>query len=268
MKPIRIAVAGAMGRMGQAILRLAVQDTSLSVEGALELETHPQLGSNLGELLGVPNLPVTLTDRPDEALKSADILIAFTTPAATMNHLGACVRARKKLVIGTTGLAEKDFRSIRQASKKIAIVQSPNMSVGINLLLRLTELMAQKLGQEYDIEIVETHHRMKKDAPSGTALKLAEVAAKARGLNFSRSVDYGRHGLMGTRKRGAIGIHARRGGDVIGEHTIEFMAAGERLGLFHQASSRDAFASGALLAAKFLFRKGCGLWSMQDVLAL
>ncbi|MBI4430216.1 MAG: 4-hydroxy-tetrahydrodipicolinate reductase [Candidatus Omnitrophica bacterium] len=266
MKPLRIAVAGAMGRMGRAILNLAGKNSSFSIRGALESASHPLLGENLSNLLGIPHQNSLLTDRPEAALKPARVLITFTNPRATMDHVDACLRWRKALVIGTTGLASAQVKRIQAAAKKIPILFSPNMSVGVNLLLMLTALASKKLGPAYDLEIVESHHGMKKDAPSGTALKIAEVAAFARGVSLDKVAVYGRKGMTGARKRGTIGIHAVRGGDVIGEHTVEFMAAGERIGLFHKATSRDAFASGALLAAQFVAKKKNGLWSMKDVL--
>lgn len=268
MKPLRIAVAGALGRMGQTILRLAIQNKKFSVRGALEAPDHAQLGEDIGQVLKLPSLGVYLTGEPEEAIRASEVLITFSTPKATMEHLEACLTRKRRIVIGTTGFSAKEFLKIQKAAKKIAVVQSPNMSIGVNLLFTLTKMAASKLGPEYDIEIVEAHHRMKKDAPSGTALKLAEEAAGARGVNFNKMSLYGRQGLTGERKAGTIGIHALRGGDVVGEHTVEFMTAGERLGLFHKASSREAFAAGALLAAQFVSGKRNGLWSMQDVLGL
>jgi len=268
MKPTRIIIAGAMGRMGQTILGLAARDRNFFIEGVVEADTHHRLGEDVGEALNLPLGRLRLAGSPTAALKSSDVLITFTSPKATVEHLSACVRARKNLVIGTTGLSPKQFRSIRAASRKIAIVQAPNMSVGVNLLLTLTELVSGKLGADYDIEITETHHRMKKDAPSGTALKIAEVAARARKTDLAKRAVYGRRGITGERSKGAIGIHAIRGGDVVGKHTIAFMGAGENIVLSHEALSREAFGRGALLAARFIARKKRGLWSMRDVLGL
>lgn len=269
MSTIPIAVAGAMGRMGQTILQLAHTRRKFSIQGALEKSGHPHLGKDVGTLLHLPSkLDVFLTDKPEYALKNAETLITFATPEATQGHVRACLKYGKRIVIGTTGLGESDMRVIRKAAKKISILQSPNMSVGVNLLLSLTRILSVSLGPDYDIEIVETHHRMKKDAPSGTALRIAEVAAHARGVESNRINVYGRHGMVGERKKGTIGVHAVRGGDVVGEHTVQFMGTGERLSLFHSASSRDAFASGALLAVEFLSTKKNGLWSMHDVLGL
>ncbi len=267
MKALPIAVAGAMGRMGQAILHLAGKNAAFSVRGALESSSHPLLGQSMGALLSIPHLSIPLTARPEEALKSAKVLVTFTNPEATLTHIGACVRLRKGMVIGTTGFNPGQLKKIQSAAKKIPIVLSPNMSVGVNLLLVFTALMSKKL-ETYDLEIVEAHHSMKKDAPSGTALKIAEVAAAARGVSLDKVAVYGRQGFTGQRKKGTIGIHAVRGGDVIGEHTVEFMTDGEHVGLFHKATSRDAFASGALLAAQFVAGKKTGLFSMKDVLGL
>ena len=266
MKNVRIAVAGAMGRMGQAVLRLAAADNHFQIEGALETENHPKLGDNVGLLLNLPDVEVRLTDRPEEALHSAGVLITFTTPEATVAHARACARLKKNIVVGTTGLSEKDRRVLKDVSQKIGVVVSPNMSVGVNLLFVLTELAASKLDPAYDVEITETHHRMKKDAPSGTALKLAELVADKRGEPLAGVAVYGRHGTTGPRPRGKIGIHALRGGDVVGEHLLEFIGTGEKLGLSHRATTRDAFASGALLAARFVAGKRKGLWTMREVL--
>lgn len=267
MKALRIAVAGAMGRMGQAILHLAGKNRSFSICGALESRSHPLLGQSVGSLLNISGLNIPLTASPEEALKLAKVLITFTNPEATLAHVDACLRLRKGLVIGTTGFNSVQLKRIQTAAKRIPIVLSPNMSIGVNLLLILTALAAKKL-ESYDLEIVEAHHGMKKDAPSGTALKIADVAAAARGVALDKVAVYGRKGFTGERKKGSIGIHALRGGDIIGEHTVEFMTGGERLGLFHKATSRDAFASGALVAAQYVSRKKSGLWSMRDVLGL
>ena len=264
----RIAVAGAAGRMGRAILTLALQDKSLQISGALEQKGSSTLGEDLGSLLGVKNLSVSITDQPAKAVSGADVLIDFTHPSATTSHLDAVLQAKKTYVLGTTGLDEKIMEKIRAAGKSIAIVQSPNMSVGVNLLFKLAELTARALDESYDIELAETHHRMKKDSPSGTAAKLVEIVASARKKNLKKDVIYGREGQVGERPKGQIGVFALRGGDVVGDHILSFLGDGERLELTHRATSRDAFAQGALRAAKFVAGQRPGLYNMSQVLGI
>lgn len=265
---IKLIVAGACGKMAGQVLALAVRDASFQIAGAFEAPGHPAIGRRLGDVLGLAALRVPVSAGVDGVIDKGDVLIDFTHRDAAPAHIRACLRGRKAVVIGTTGLADSTLRSIKSASQKIPIVQSPNMSAGVNLMFKLVELMSSKLSDEYDVEIVESHHRHKKDAPSGTALALARRVAEGRKASLDRSVVYGRRGLAGERKRGTIGIHAIRGGDVVGDHTVSFMSEGERLELTHRASSREAFAKGALLAAKFVVRKKSGLYSMQDVLGL
>ncbi len=265
---IKLIVAGACGKMGSQILSLAARDKAFTIAGAFESKGHARVGKSLGEVLGIEGLNVTVMAGIESVIKNGDVLIDFTHRDATPDHVRACQQAGKAMVIGTTGLSDETLKAIKQASQKIAIVQSPNMSAGVNLLFKLTELVAEKLSDEYDIEIVESHHRHKKDAPSGTALELARSAARGRKIDIARQAVYGREGLTGERPKGAIGIHAVRGGDVVGDHTVSFMAEGERIELTHKASSREAFAKGALLAARFVTSKKTGLYTMHDVLGL
>ena len=266
---IRLAVTGAAGRMGRMILALAARDKSFKITGALESPQSETLGEDAGKLIGLSEpLGVDITSQPEMALKNTDVLIDFTHPSATPLYLNAAVKMGTGYVLGTTGLDEKIKASLQKASKKIPIVQSPNMSIGVNLLFRLTEMTAKALGENYDIEIAEIHHRMKKDSPSGTAVKLLEVAAAARGRNLKKDVVYGREGEVGKRPAGEIGVLALRGGDVVGDHTVYFLGDGERIELSHRASSREAFAGGALHAAKFIVKKKNGFFDMQQVLGL
>ncbi len=265
---IRLVVAGAAGRMGKTILTLASRDREFQIVGGLEHAASPALGTDIGMLVGSEPLGAVVSHDPNAILKKADVLIDFTHPSATPSHLRAALKTKTALAIGTTGLGEKILRMLRAASKTIPIVQSPNMSIGVNLLFQLAEIAAKILGDSYDIEIAETHHRMKKDAPSGTALKLLEILAKARQKNLRRDVVYGRKGEIGARPKGQIGVSALRGGDVVGDHILAFLGDGERLELVHRATSREAFAQGALRAAKFLARRKRGFYTMRDVLGI
>lgn len=268
MANTKIIVAGAAGRMGKTILSLARKDSNIKIAGAFERPDSNVLGRDIGELLGEKSMNVPVHPDIRECIEAGDVLIDFTQPAATLQHLKIALEHRKKMVIGTTGLTTEAIRKIREASKKIAIVQAPNMSLGVNLLFSLARLLGSKLSGEYDVEITEVHHKHKKDAPSGTALELAREVAVGRGTSLEANAVYGRKGMTGARKKGAIGIHAVRGGDVVGDHTVSFLADGERVELVHRASSREAFARGALLAAKFLANKKNGFYTMQQVLGL
>ncbi|MDP3920909.1 MAG: 4-hydroxy-tetrahydrodipicolinate reductase [Candidatus Omnitrophota bacterium] len=265
---IRIAMAGAAGRMGQTILGLAAKDRAFKITGALEMAACPSLGQDIGTLLGCDPVGVRLTTSPSVALQSADVLIDFSHPSALNANLKACVKNKTGYVLGTTGLKAAALKSLKTASKKIPIVQAPNMSIGVNILFWLSEVTAGVLTEDYDIEIAETHHRMKKDAPSGTAMKLLEIVAKARKRNPSRDTVYGRRGETGARSRGKIGVLAFRGGDVVGDHTVFYLGDGERLELTHRASSREAFAQGALRAARFVAKRRHGLYDMRQVLGM
>lgn len=265
---IRIAVAGASGRMGKTILSLAMRDPSFRIVGGVEHPDSPSLGEDLGSVLGGDPIGVFVSPDPNEATREADVLIDFTHPTATPNHLKAALKNRTAYVLGTTGLTEKNFRGIRSASKKIAIVQSPNMSIGVNLLFKLAQAAAQTLDNSYDIEITEVHHRMKRDSPSGTAVKLLEILAQARSQDPKKSAIYGRIGEIGVRPPGKIGVFSLRGGDVVGDHTVFFLGNGEKIELTHRASSREAFALGALRAAKFVAKRKSGLYNMLQVLEI
>ncbi len=265
---VRILVAGAAGRMGRTILNLAYQDPEIRIAGAFERAENPAVGRDVGELIGAPSINVPIHPDIRECIQLGGVIIDFTQPEALAHHLDIAVKTRRGMVIGTTGLNEAAIAKLHTASKKIPIVQAPNMSIGVNLLFRLAALVGGSLDERYDVEIVEEHHKHKKDAPSGTALELAKVIAKARKVDFDTVVVYGRKGVTGERKRGSIGVHAVRGGDVVGNHQVSFLAEGERLELVHKASSREAFASGALVAAKFVAKKKVGFYNMQQVLGL
>lgn len=252
----KILVCGAAGRMGQAIIRLAREDGALQVSGALENKGNPAVGT------GDPKI----TDDLGAVIGAADVLIDFTTPGATLEHLAAAVKNGKPVVIGTTAFSEDETKKIHEAAKKIPVVFAPNMSMGVNLLFRLAAEAAKALPG-YDVEIVEVHHNKKKDAPSGTAAKIFEVIASALG-RASDSAVFGRKGLVGERRKEEIGVHAVRAGDVVGDHIIYFAGPGERMELVHRAHSREPLAAGALRAAAWIVERKAGLYDMQDVLGL
>ena len=266
MKKIRIAVAGACGRMGKRILTLAAADPELEITGALEHKDTPGLGTDVGTFIGQAKRGVKVTADLKEALSPAQVLIDFTHPDAAAEHIQGALQFKVGLVLGTTGLSEKTLASLKVASQQIAILQSPNMSTGVNFLFELISKAAQMLDERYDIEISEIHHRMKKDAPSGTALELARLIAEAKGWDPKKAFFFGRQGETGERKKGTLGIHALRGGDVVGEHTISFFGNGEIIEIVHRATSRDAFAGGALQAAKFIAAQKKGLYNMRHIL--
>ncbi len=261
----KIAVAGCSGKMGRAVLKVAFNTPDIEVVGAFECVGHQDIGKDVGALVGVGEKKIKVTDRCLSSIQTADCLIDFTSPSSTAQNVQDAVSLRIAMVIGTTGLQEHQMQEIISASSKIPIVLSPNMSVGVNLLFKITGDVAKKL-LKYDVEIIEVHHNMKKDAPSGTALRIAENIAKARQQKLEKDVIYGRKGAMGERPEMQIGIHSVRAGDVIGEHTVIFAGPGERLEFIHKAHSRDTFAAGAIYAAKFIITQKPGIYEMSDVL--
>ena len=271
--PLKIVIAGCSGRMGHVLLECVFADGDLQLHGALDRVGNPQLGRDAGEQLGVVS-GIKVTDSIEEALRNADVLVDFTRPEASMAYLDACQKYDVKMIIGTTGFSADQKQVIEAASKTIAIVFAPNMSVGVTLLINLVQSAAKVLKEGYDIEIIEAHHRHKVDAPSGTALRLGEAAASALGRNLEACAVYGREGVTGERDPSTIGFATVRGGDVVGDHTVLFAGTGERVELTHKASSRATFALGALRAAKYLNAKNSaegknqGLFDMQDVLGL
>ena len=265
--PLQIAIAGAGGRMGRALLEAVGSVANSKICAALEHIASPLLGQDAG-VLSANAAGLIIAADIDSALTHADVLIDFTCPEATLRHIAACRKQGVNLVIGTTGFSADEKRQIEAASKDIAIVFAPNMSVGVNVMLKLVALATKALHQQYDIEIIETHHQMKVDAPSGTALKMGEVAAAAIGKSLDEIAVYARHGNTGERKRGTIGFSAVRGGDIIGEHTVMFAGTGERIEISHKSSSRTNYAEGATRAAVFLADKKNGLYGMPDVLGL
>jgi len=253
--------------MGAALVRCSCHMENVQVAAALETKDHPDLGKDVGILAGVGEIGVPVTD-DHVVLDVADVLIDFSFHEAVPGNVQAAVHLSKPMVIGTTGLSESESEAFRAAAKKIAILQAPNMSVGMNLLFAMVGRAAATLGTEYDAEIVETHHKHKKDAPSGTALSLGRQVATGRGQDFDTVVNYGREGVIGERPDGQIGVHAVRAGDTVGDHTVIFATDGERVELSHRATSRDTFAMGALRAALWVTRQAPGLYGMQDLLGL
>jgi 4-hydroxy-tetrahydrodipicolinate reductase len=275
---ISVAILGISGRMGHALLTALDERPSLVLTGATASANSRWLGKDAGEAGGSARRDITVESDPAAALRgtprigAAAVAIDFTLPQATVANVTACVAARCAVVVGTTGHDEEARRQITDASRSIPIVMAPNMSLGVNLLLKLVEIAASSLESEYDIEVFEAHHRNKKDAPSGTALALGAAAAKGRGSTLNELArypnDHARHGATGPRQRGTIGFSVFRGGDVVGDHTVTFAGTGERIELTHRASDRLAFARGAVTAAQWLVGRPAGLYSMQHVLGL
>ena len=267
MANLKVAVAGASGRMGRALIDSVLREQALTLTAALEVKGNSHIGKDAGELAGHP-CGVRVSEDVAKAISGCDVLVDFTRPEGTMMHLAVCRKQGVRLVIGTTGFSATQRQEIATAAREIAIALSPNFSVGVNVAFRLLEVAAKALEQGYDIEIVEAHHRHKVDAPSGTALRMGEVVAQALGRDLKQCAIYGREGVTGERKDETIGFATVRGGDLVGEHTVMFIGAGERLEIAHRASSRANFANGALRAARFLMSKPNGLYDMADVLSL
>jgi len=264
---MRIVVAGASGRMGQTLIEAILGSTDATLAAALDMPGSPALGRPAAAFMGRENSAAIGADL-EAAVQGADLFIDFTRPEGTLQHLAACVKHGVKMVIGTTGFDAAGKQAIEDASARVAIVFAPNMSVGVNLTLKLLEMAASVLKTGYDVEIVESHHRMKIDAPSGTALRMGEVVAKAMGRDHDAVAVYGREGVTGARRDETIGYAVVRGGDGVGDHTVMFLGPGERIEVTHKASSRMTYAQGALRACRFLQGKKSGLFDMQDVLGL
>jgi 4-hydroxy-tetrahydrodipicolinate reductase len=265
--PLKLAIAGAAGRMGQALIEATLASPDLALAAALDVPNSSAIGRDAAERFGRATGVIVGADI-DQSLRDAQVLIDFTRPAGTLAHLAACARHGVAAVVGTTGLNAAQKAELGERAGTIPIVFAPNMSVGVNVLADLVLRAARALGHAYDIEIVEMHHKHKVDAPSGTALWLGEAAAKGAGADLAASAVYAREGHTGERKPGTIGFAALRGGDVVGEHTVIFAGPGERVELAHRATSRQNFAAGALRAARFVAAAKPGLYDMRDVLGL
>jgi 4-hydroxy-tetrahydrodipicolinate reductase len=256
---VKIAIAGAGGKMGRTLIEGVLADPDLQLAAALDLAGSPALGSQAGGLKIGSDLA---------AIAAADVLIDFTRPEGTLSHLEACLKHGKAFVVGTTGFSPDQLARIREASGRIPIAMSPNFAVGVNVVFRLVETAAKALGDDFDVEIIEAHHRQKVDAPSGTALKLGEIVANALKRDLKKEARHGRQGDTGARPAKQIGFHAIRGGDIVGEHTVMFAGAGERVEVTVRSQSRMTYAAGALRAAKWLKPRPAGLYDMADVLGL
>lgn len=265
---IRIAIVGAAGRMGRSLIQAVTEAEGMELGAATERPDSTLVGADAGELAGVGRLGVAISHSLTKVVDQFDVMIDFSHPDASMIHLDVCREHGKKMVIGTTGLSDEQKQKIGAAAEEIGIVLAPNMSVGVNLCFKLLEIAAGVMGGESDIEIIEAHHRHKKDAPSGTALRMGEVVADALGRNLNEVAVYGRQGQTGERDPRTIGFETIRAGDVVGEHTVWFATQGERVEITHKASSRMTFARGAIRAAIWLAGRDSGLYDMQDVLDL
>lgn len=262
----KVAVIGAAGRMGGAIIRALSMDQQLSLGCALERSGSPALGKDAGQLAGIAPCDVPIVDTLDGG--DFDIMIDFSTPAATLLNIESCRKQGKSIVIGTTGMNEEVLESMRRAAQHIPVMFSANYSVGVNLMAKLLKLSAEVIGEDSDIEVIEAHHRHKVDAPSGTALLLGNAIADSMGKSLDKDGVFCREGIIGERQPGSIGFSTIRGGDIAGEHTVMFIGEAERIEITHRATDRKIFANGAVRAAKWLSRQSAGLYDMNDVLGL
>lgn len=265
---MKIGVTGCAGRMGKMLLNRVLTNKDCELAGGSERRESGFIGRDLGEVIGIRPLGVSVTSYPFELFNACDAVLDFTAPAATVEHAKIAAETGKILVVGTTGLSADQMEILKKCAEKTVIVAAPNMSIGVNLLFALVKQAAAVLDPSYDIEIVEMHHRNKADAPSGTALGLGNAVAEGRQIELKNAARYERHGNTGVRPAGEIGFAALRGGDVVGDHTVIFAGQGERIELMHKASSREIFADGAIKAALWAQNKPKGLYSMQDVLGL
>ncbi|MCX6353878.1 MAG: 4-hydroxy-tetrahydrodipicolinate reductase [Candidatus Aureabacteria bacterium] len=263
---LKLIVCGACGRMGRAIISCAAEEKGLALVGAIEREGHPCAGKDAGDIAGVGTQGVAVTSDLSRIAKGCDLIVDFSSHETSARNAEIAASCGKPIVIGTTGMSDEEMMRIKDASRSVACLVAPNMSIGVNLLFRLADEAARALGDEYDVEIIEVHHRFKKDAPSGTAKRLAQKVAHALGRDPEKDIIYGRKGETGERPKGQIALHAIRQGDVIGEHVVSFASLGERVELVHRAHSRETFARGALRAAKWIIGRKPGLYEMQDVL--
>lgn len=263
---IRVAIAGAAGRMGRNLVLACATCDETNLTQATDKSGHSLIGADAGVVAGIEAQDVLITDALDA--DKFDVLIDFTHPTVTSIHVDYCVKNNKKMVIGTTGATQELEQKLREAGETIAIMYAPNMSVGVNLCLQLLKTAARALGDSVDIEIIEAHHRHKVDAPSGTAIKMGQVIAEALGRDLDDCAVYGREGQTGARERKTIGFETIRAGDIVGEHTVLFADEGERIEITHKASSRMTFANGAIRACRWIDQKNSGLFGMQDVLGI
>ena len=265
---VRTIIAGAAGRMGMRLVALTQETDGLSLAGAIEMKEHPALGKDAGEIAQFGKTGILLSDDLHTCLAHSDVVIDFTGPGSCLSNLEQVVKTSKAMVIGTTGFSDEELTQLKTLATKVPCVFSPNMSVGINVLVNTIGKIAKSLGETYNIEVIEAHHNKKKDAPSGTALKLAEALADGMEWDLQEVGVYARHGITGERKTREIGMQTIRAGDIVGDHTILFGGPGERIEITHRAHTRDTFARGALRAAQWVVQQPPGLYSMGNVLGL
>ena len=263
---VRVGVCGAAGRMGRVILEGCKETDGVEIGAAIEHIESPHTGIDAGELAGIGKLGIEITDDILSIVNEVDVMIDFTLATSVIQNIDKCVSSNCKMVIGTTGLNDKDQAKLKSAANEIAIVFAPNMSIGVNLCFKLLETASNVIGEDADVEIIEAHHRDKKDAPSGTAIRMGEIVAEMTDRNLKDCAVYGREGITDSRDKNSIGFETIRAGDIVGDHTVIFATAGERVEITHKATSRKTFASGAVRAAKWLADKEKGLFDMQDVL--
>ncbi|MDD5287092.1 MAG: 4-hydroxy-tetrahydrodipicolinate reductase [Desulfuromonadaceae bacterium] len=265
---IKIAVCGAAGRMGQRIINSVIEAEGVQLSGALERPGHPLAGQDAGLAAGCGALGVNISDDLNEVVAGCDVLIDFTSPKVSLKNLEVCALKGKSIVIGSTGFTPEERALAAELARDIPAVLAPNMSVGVNVCFKILKDVAKTLGDDFDVEIVELHHKLKKDAPSGTAVRMGEVVAEALGRDYNKVANCHREGIIGERPQEEIGMQTVRGGDIIGEHTVYFIGMGERIEISHRAMTRDMFSRGSVRAAKWVVGKAPGLYDMQDVLGL
>lgn len=265
---MRIAISGAAGKMGGRLVHLAHESGDFQVMGGIERSGHPAIGRDVGEVVGLGLLGVPLVEDLSKLVGQIELLFEFTTPDASLEHLRVMAEHQKPMVMGTTGFAKAQLDEVSRLAQRMPLFMAPNMSLGINVMYKLIADAARLLGEGFDIEIMEAHHRYKVDAPSGTAVRMADVLAQALGRDIEEAAVYGRKGIVGQRKDDEIGILSVRAGDMAGDHTVMFGGIGERLEIIHRSQSRDSFGRGALRAARWIVQQGPGLYDMQDLLGL
>ena len=265
---VRVGVCGAAGRMGRVILKVCKETDGVEIGAAIEHIESPHIGIDAGELAGIGKLGIEITDDILSIVNKVDVMIDFTLATSVIQNIDKCISSNCKMVIGTTGLNDKDQAKLKSATNEIAIVFAPNMSIGVNLCFKLLETASNVIGKDADVEIIEAHHRDKKDAPSGTAIRMGEIVAEMTDRNLKDCAVYGREGITDSRDKNSIGFETIRAGDIVGDHTVIFATAGERVEITHKATSRKTFANGAVRAAQWLANKEKGLFDMQDVLNL
>ncbi len=268
MSLVKVGVTGCAGRMGRTIAKVVHETEGVTLAGGTETKESGAIGKDMGDLAGVGTLGIAVSETLQEIINDCDVVIDFSIPVASLEHFLIAHEAGKSIVIGTTGFSDEQWKTFDSMQNGIRAVIAPNMSVGVNLLFSLTRKAAEILGDDYDVEIVEMHHNQKIDAPSGTAVKLSEVAADALGRDIAKVGNYGRHGQVGARDKKEIGVMTLRGGDVVGDHTVIFAGTGERVELSHKAGSRDNFAKGAVRAAGWIVDQKPGIYDMMDLLGL